>query len=411
MKDSVNLSDFFYELPEEKIAEFPLKKRDDAKLLVYNDGDIAHSHFYNLSAFLPKNSILVFNNTKVIPARLYFKRETGALIEIFLLQPEIPKLVSLAMQSENNCVWKCMIGNKRKWKKDEVLKESFFIGEILIHITARMVDDEEDFVKISWDSPDFRLVDILEHFGKIPLPPYIKREANEDDNTEYQTVYSDKQGAVASPTAGLHFTEDVFKKLEKKHIKTDFITLHVSGGTFQPIKTENVIDHQMHSEQIIFSRENIENLHANDDFITAVGTTSMRALESLYWFGVKLIDQEKHVQNGEIIPFYIEKLYPYSFGNFALPGLKQSLEAILDYMNRQLLYELIGETRIFIFPGYEFRVCQALISNFHLPNTTLILLVAAFIGEDWRKVYQEALDNDYRFLSYGDSSLFIPKIK
>ncbi|MCU0443534.1 MAG: S-adenosylmethionine:tRNA ribosyltransferase-isomerase [Microscillaceae bacterium] len=405
---AINLADFSYELPEDRIAKFPLDKRDDAKLQVYVKGEFAHSRFYKLHFFLPAKTLLVFNNTKVIPARLHFSRPTGALIEVFLIQPEEPKLVSTAMLANQKTVWRCLIGNKRRWKDGEILKQVLIIDNQEVVLEAKLLDREAQRVELSWNNAEWRFVDIVTKFGEIPLPPYIKRKTTEQDKTQYQTVYSEKAGAVAAPTAGLHFTEDVLSNLEKKGIQKDFLTLHVSGGTFQPIKTNKVIEHPMHSEQLIFTRKNLENLLANPKQIVAVGTTSMRALESLYWYGVKLMKNPLPKTKGNLIPFSIEKLYPYQFENHELPPLEKSLEIILKYMKNQEWEELIGETEIFIFPSYTFRICKGLITNYHLPNTTLILLVAAFIGDDWRKVYQEALENDYRFLSYGDSSLLIP---
>lgn len=407
MLNPINIADFSYELPEERIASFPLEKRDDAKLLVYIKGEIAHSQFFKLHNFLSKDTLLVFNNTKVVPARLYFQRETGALIEVFLLQPESPKLVSQAMQSTESCIWKCLIGNKKRWKSEDLTQE-ILIGEILVTLTAQLLDVENNYIQFSWDNDGLHFLDIMQYFGEIPLPPYIKRKANEADQIQYQTVYSKPEGAVAAPTAGLHFTEEVFKQLDKKGIQKEFITLHVSGGTFQSIKVENALEHQMHAEQIIFSQEAIEQLIETHQHIVAVGTTSMRSLESLYWFGVKLLHKDYVMDKDLPIAFFIEKLYPYQFALKELPTIETALKAVLGLMQAHHLKEIVGETEIFIFPGYHFQMCKGLITNYHLPNTTLILLVAAFVGEDWRKIYQEALQNDYRFLSYGDSSLLIP---
>jgi S-adenosylmethionine:tRNA ribosyltransferase-isomerase len=406
---TIDLSDFTYELPEEKIAKFPLEKRDEAKLLVYVKGEIAHSKFYKLHFFLPQTTVLVFNNTKVIPARLFFTRETGALIEIFLLQTEEPKLVSEAMQQTQKVLWKCLIGNKRRWKNEETLKQVLTIDNQAVTLLAKLINREEQTVELSWDAPNLRFLDIIHYFGQIPLPPYLKREITDKDKQQYQTVYSENEGAVAAPTAGLHFTEEVLNNLDKKGIQELFITLHVNGGTFQPIKAKKITEHPMQIEQIIFKKENIEMLYQNPQHIVAVGTTSLRALESLYWYGVKIIENLNPRHKNQKIPFFIEKLYPYQFTSDKLPSIEQSLSAILKYMKYHNLLELIGETEIFIFPGYQFQTCKGLITNYHLPNSTLVLLVAAFVGEDWRKIYKEALENDYRFLSYGDSSLLIPK--
>lgn len=400
----IELADFSYELPEERIAQFPLNKRDDAKLLIYTQGDIAHSRFYKLHHFLASGSLLVFNNTKVIPARLLFQRATGATIEVLLLEPVEPKLVNQTMQCSEACTWHCIIGNKKKWKEGEVLSQKINIDGQETHLEAHLQDRDKQYVQLKWDNPHLSFAEMIQHYGTLPLPPYMKRNTQVQDYEQYQTVYSHEQGAVASPTAGLHFTEEVLENISRKGICKDFITLHVSGATFQPIKTEQVSQHPMHAEQIIFTQKNIENILAKIDNIVAVGTTSMRALESLYWFGVKLYKN----QNLKLIPFFVEKLYPYSIPQDQLPDRATAIGEILKYMKKHNLEQLFGGTEIFIFPGYPFQMTKALITNYHLPNTTLILLVAAYIKEDWKKVYQEALDNDYRFLSYGDSSLLMP---
>lgn len=400
----IHLQDFEYVLPESQIAKYPLEVRDQARLLVYQQGEIAHSYFYNLSFFLPEQTLLVFNDTKVIPARLYFRRDTGALIEVFLLEPVVPHLVSEMMQATQAVQWRCMIGNRKRWKGEDALHRQLKLGQETLALTLTRAQAEEDILHFSWQPADMRFLEVLQKFGNLPLPPYLKREVEAEDQAHYQTIYSEKEGAVAAPTAGLHFTERVMTDLQKKGIKTDFLTLHVGGGTFQPIKTAQITAHPMHLEQLVFSRQNIRHLQEKAAHIVAVGTTSLRALESLYWFGVKLQQQP-----GQVIPFFIEKLFPYQTHTTALPTFAQSLEAIEGYMQSQGLETLTGETEIFIFPGYTFRVCRALITNFHLPNTTLILLVAAFVGPDWRKIYEAALQKGYRFLSYGDSSLLIPE--
>ena len=427
----IRLEDYSYLLPESRIAQIPLEKRDGAKLLHYKNGKISHQNFYDLTDFLPENSLLVFNDTKVIPARLFFqkaskndnKENSGAIIEVFLLSPKLPSTVmSLVMQETKSCTWFCMIGNKKRWKED-LFQEIIIEKNVKITLKARLIDVENSFVELSWESEDkennnINFATILAYLGQMPLPPYIKRKADKTDNKRYQTVYSDKKGAVAAPTAGLHFTENVFEKLQNKNITKEFVTLHVSAGTFQPIKVSNILEHTMHQEQIVITQKNIENLlqaTENQKVITVVGTTSMRTLESLYWFGVKLFLSENTENNAENNDknelFFIEKLYPYQIlenvGENALPSRKQAFEAILSYIKTIQKAEIIGGTEIFIFPSYTFRVCDALVTNFHMPNTTLILLVAAFVGKDWFDIYQSALDNDYRFLSYGDSSLLI----
>ncbi len=428
--ETIRLEDYSYLLPEDRIAQIPLEKRDNAKLLHYKNSNISHQNFYDLADFLPENSLLVFNNTKVIPARLFFqkaskdsnKENQGAIIEVFLLSPKLPNTVmSLVMQETKSCTWFCMIGNKKRWKGD--LFQEIIIENNKITLKARLIDVENSLVELSWDNENsdnenINFAAILAYLGQMPLPPYIKRKADKTDDNRYQTVYSDKKGAVAAPTAGLHFTEEVFEKLASKNIAKEFITLHVSAGTFQPIKVSNILEHTMHQEQIVITKKNVENLlqaTEKEKVITVVGTTSMRTLESLYWFGVKLFLSKNTNQNAnknvENELFFIEKLYPYQIiekvGENALPNRKQAFEAILVYMTTLQKTEIIGETEIFIFPSYVFRVCDALVTNFHMPNTTLILLVAAFVGKDWFDIYQSALDNDYRFLSYGDSSLLI----
>ncbi len=392
----INLKDYHYDLPEERIAKFPLPQRSQSKLLVYNKAAITHQTFSEIDQYLPQKGVLFFNDTRVIPARLHFYKETGAHIEVFLLEPYAPtRDIPSAMLIKKNCQWRCMIGNLKKWKDDQTLSLSL---NDTIQISVRIIHREEQIVELDWNS-DHSFVDILELAGKIPLPPYIKRNLTEQDKERYQTVYSEKEGAVAAPTAGLHFDEPALNKIKRRGITLDYLTLHVSAGTFQPVKVDNVIEHPMHYEQVVVSRQNIESLLMNEQ-VTAVGTTSMRTLESLYWYGADLMLKGK-------TDFNIEKLRPYA-QDTGLPTPKEAMAAIANHMDRNQLDKLSGITEIFIFPGYPFKVCKGLITNYHLPGSTLMLLVAAFIGEDWKKVYRQALDNDYRFLSYGDSSLLIP---
>jgi S-adenosylmethionine:tRNA ribosyltransferase-isomerase len=347
---------------------------------------------------------LVFNNTKVIPARLFFQKANGVIIEVFLLNPVEPSsVVSQVMETTDTCTWACMIGNKKRFKEKVVRTYNIEVGEYRIRqenveLNAELVDADKNYVKFSWNNSDLTFAEIVRYFGQIPLPPYLKRETEQKDYDTYQTVYSKNDGAVAAPTAGLHFTEQVFADLASKGIKHDFVTLHVGAGTFQPIKVQNVVEHKMHCEQIVFDKSFIINLLENILFVIPVGTTSMRSLESLYWFGVKLLSGEQ--------TFFIEKLSPYNqIESFTV---EQSLKAIIDYMNENKLSQLVGETEIFIFPSYEFKICKGIITNFHQPDSTLILLVAALVGENWKKIYDYALENNFRFLSYGDSSLLIP---
>jgi S-adenosylmethionine:tRNA ribosyltransferase-isomerase len=390
----LNTNDYTYPLPHDKIAIYPLPQRDSSKLLVYKQKQILHSDFLSLPDHLPGNAFLFFNNTKVIPARLHFQKHSGATIEIFLLNPLQPSvLLAETMSAVKHCTWQCTIGNLKKWTAGIPLEKK--IRDV--SLKATLIDRGHGAVEFNWNSGD-TFATIIHAAGETPLPPYIKRKAESTDSERYQTIYSHFDGAVAAPTAGLHFTPRIFTKLAEKNIGHDFVTLHVSAGTFQPIKTENADDHVMHEEQIIVSRTNVENLLSPDRMITAVGTTSMRTLESLYWFGAKLLQDDES-------RFRIGQEDPYSYSTE--PQTQDALNAVAAYMDKNQLDTLIGETSIFIKPGYRFKICKALITNFHQPASTLILLVAAFVGDDWKKIYDEALKNDYRFLSYGDSSLLM----
>ncbi len=378
-----------YNLPADRIAKHPAKQRSQSKLLFYNKGTVSHHQFPIIDELLPEDSLLVFNNTKVIPARIILWKETGAQIELFLLEPLAPSNVhEQVMNATRTCTWKCLIGNAKKWKEGTVLAHP----ELNFHAkrTGR------DQVLFEWSAP-ITFSDILTEIGKIPLPPYLNREVEKADLDRYQTVYSKMKGAVAAPTAGLHFTEDIIEKIQKKGVRTEYLTLHVSAGTFQPIKEADITKHPMHNEKVWVQAETIQNLLDAKQTI-AVGTTAMRTLESLYWYGVKL-------KNGTE-DFAIKKEDAYQ-----LPpcSKKEAMEQVLAHMQKHQLDQIGGQTEIFIYPGYDFKLCDGLVTNYHLPGSTLILLVAAFIGEDWRNVYQEALDNEYRFLSYGDSSLLLKK--
>ncbi|WP_420575879.1 S-adenosylmethionine:tRNA ribosyltransferase-isomerase [Ekhidna sp.] len=383
----LKLEDFIYDLPEDRIAKHPPKERAGSRLLFYNKGDISHHEFKQIKDLIPDDSLLVFNDTKVIPARIIMHKDSGARIEIFLLEPLKPsKVHEEVMNANKTCTWKCMIGNAKKWKADTSLKID------KLSMTATRVGQDE--VKFSWES-GLTFSDLLTEIGKIPLPPYIDREVEQEDEDRYQTVYSKMKGAVAAPTAGLHFTNEIINSLKNKGINADYLTLHVSAGTFQPIKSERISDHPMHNEQIWISRENIKNL-LDAKKVIVVGTTSMRTLESVYWYGVKLLNGEDD--------FFVKKSDPYLLKAI---DRKQALNAVLEQMEKAGVEKLGGQTEIFIYPGYKFQICDGLVTNYHLPGSTLILLVASFIGDDWRKVYQSALKNHYRFLSYGDSSLLI----
>ena len=399
MIPEVKLSDFQYELPEDRIRKHALEQRDASKLISYTESQIEHHRFTDIVDLLPSETTLYFNNTKVIPARLHFSKNTGALIEIFLLNPVSPSnLVVEAMTVSRKCTWKCMIGNLKKWKTEALQKELYYNNQRFL-LTAELIDREQKLVEFNWDN-ELSFAEVVEAMGEVPLPPYFHRDPEKEDKERYQTIYSKNKGAVAAPTAGLHFTDDILEGISKKGIQIEYLTLHVSAGTFQPVKDEDATKHPMHSEQVIITRKNLVSL-INAKSIGVVGTTSMRTLESLYWFGIRLLNDPNAV-------FHIQKLEPYKHGFDKIPDRKSIFTRILDYMNEKGIDELRGDTEIFIMPGYRFQVCDLLITNFHQPGSTLVMLIAAFIGTDWRKLYSEALDNGYAFLSYGDSCLLMP---
>ncbi len=396
-----SLEDYLYDLPDEKIAKYPLAQRDQSRLLKYEQGTISHHQFQQAAQLVPQNSLLVFNNTKVIAARLYFFKPTGAKIEIFLTDPVAPHAdVQLTLKATKACTWKCIIGNAKKWKNDTLILPIDLPDGKAIQVSAVLTDRENGLVTFEWPG-EWTFLDIIELAGKVPLPPYLNREAEQHDKDRYQTVFSKHEGAVAAPTAGLHFTDQIIADMESRGITTDYLTLHVSAGTFRPIKEKDFTNHPMHNEKIVVNRQNIENLlHARGPVI-AVGTTAMRTLESTYWYGAALL----HNPNA---PFHIEKNAPYTTPASEHASKDEALKAILKKMDECGADSLSGETEIFIYPGYDFKLCNGLFTNYHQPGSTLILLVAAFIGDSWKKVYQEALENDYRFLSYGDTSLLLP---
>ncbi len=400
LKNTLQTEHYNFELPDNRIRKYPIEKREEAKLLLYQQGAISHHQFYSLPDLLPNNSCLVFNDTKVIPARLHFKKETGALIEIFLLEPVAPStIISEAMLVKNSITWKCMIGNLKKWK-DAPLELNLEIDKKPIQVKAHLVDRSTMSVRLEWNG-QHAFVDIVAAIGALPLPPYFHRDAEDSDYERYQTVYSAHEGAVAAPTAGLHFTTKLMEELGAKGIQKESLTLHVSAGTFQPVKAQNITEHKMHAEQVVLSLQNIHNLIKNSENLIAVGTTSMRTLESLYWYGVKLIQQESTT-------FFVDQNYAYSHSEASLPTLGESLRAILTHMEQNKIQTLNGSTEIFIRPGYKLRACRGLITNYHMPQSTLLMLIAAIIGPDWKTIYQEAMDHGYQFLSYGDSSLLLP---
>jgi S-adenosylmethionine:tRNA ribosyltransferase-isomerase len=398
---NIFIQDYDYPLPDEKIALFPLSNRDESKLLVYKSGEINHQIFKNLSDFLPKNGLLIFNNTKVIPARINLTKDSGPKIEVFLLKPIQGNLATQSiLNKDSETIWECLVGNKKRWKVGEQIKRSIFIDSKEIVLTFHWFERTENLIRISWDEP-IPFAEILDAVGQIPLPPYMEREVGPEDKNRYQTIFSKESGAVAAPTASLHFSQEVFNGLEKRGIKTLYLTLHVGAGTFLPVKEENVQNHPMHREQLIFSKEFIKNLQNHEGPFIPVGTTSLRALESLYWAGVWLIEGLDIPETG----FNIPKEFPYMARN-RLIRTKDSLEKVLAFMEEKGIQEWVISTELLIMPGYDLRFCDAIITNFHQPKSTLLVLVSAIIGDHWKPVYQEAILKDYRFLSYGDACLF-----
>lgn len=397
--EQLRLENFTYPLPDERIARYPLADRAASKLLRYRAGEITAHGFTEIVDQLPAEALLVYNDTKVIPARMAFFRPTGARIELFLLKPlPADSPMEQAMAETKEAHWSCMIGNARKWKAEEILQMDLEIAGRTVRVEARRGRKEDSDVFFTWSEP-LPFVQIVEAMGQVPLPPYLNRAAEESDRQRYQTVFSRSAGAVAAPTAGLHFTPEILAALQAKGLQMAELTLHVGAGTFQPVKEQQVMHHAMHSEQIVVQRETVQQLMRHAGPVIPVGTTSMRSLESLYWLGVKLLKGQCAARY-----FHIEKLYPYTEEEVRF-SRQEAFAAIDAFMKVEQLEQLTGETSIMLMPGYRFRVCDALITNFHQPGSTLILLVAAFIGEDWRKVYDFALAQDFRFLSYGDSSL------
>lgn len=404
MKDSIyhdiHIDDYNYNLPDDRIAKYPLDKRDDSKLLVYRNGEITDDRFYHLPDYLPENSLMVFNNTKVIQARLHFRKATGAQIEIFCLEPHRPTDYQLNFQQTQRCSWICLVGNLKKWKEGVLSKEIEISGEnVIIEAHRLQSNGDSHIIEFLWNNDKITFSDILEIAGELPIPPYLNRETEEQDKQTYQTVYSKIDGSVAAPTAGLHFTSEVFANLQEKGVEMAEITLHVGAGTFKPVKSELVTDHVMHSEFISVRKEVIEQLLHHDGKIIAVGTTSVRTLESLYYIGEMLSKEDA----GQL---KVSQWQPYQ----TKAGLtkQQSLQKIADYLNNNNLTTLIAETQIMIAPGYIYRIADGIVTNFHQPQSTLLLLVSAFVGDgNWKRIYRHALDNSYRFLSYGDSSLLL----
>jgi len=413
MKPSPLIADYTYNLPDEKIARFPEVRRDKSKLLYYNKGALRSHHFFELPDILPDNALLVFNNTKVIPARLLFRKESyqqsgtgGALVEVFCLEPAAPVNYEQCFSEQKTCVWKCTAGNLKRWKNTLPLHKKISDDCIL---TAEIIERYEDYlhIKFSWTG-GYSFAQIMDLGGAMPIPPYLKRETVNEDIHRYQTVYAAHKGSVAAPTAGLHFTDDILNHLKNSNkTKLAEVTLHVGAGTFRPVKTASIDAHVMHSEPFSISRDTLKLIACHTGPVIAVGTTSARTLESLYYLGCRCLKNES--------PTMVEQWEPYTVDNSAGSSLsvispQEAIHALISYLDCQGLDMLYASTQILIAPSYQFKLINGLITNFHQPQSTLLLLIAAFIGQDWKKVYDYALDNDFRFLSYGDSSLLIPLI-
>jgi S-adenosylmethionine:tRNA ribosyltransferase-isomerase len=395
----ISILDYTYDLPAERIALHPLAERDASKLLVYKNGNIQEDIYKNITEHLPEESLLIFNNTKVIKARIRFQKSSGGVIEVFLLEPFEADYTS-TLSATKKTTWKCMIGGVSKWKEKEL---SFGFGVLGFELKAKLIEKLADayLVEFSWTPADLSFAEILEQCGDIPLPPYIKRNTEETDTERYQTIYAKDEGSVAAPTAGLHFTPDIFIKLAAKNIQTDFVTLHVGAGTFKPVKAAIMQEHEMHAEWIDVSAAMIENLVEQiDKTVVAVGTTSLRTLESLYWMGVKA-NLNTAIEQLQINQW---EVYEEPLANTSLSA-KEALSSLLKWMKSNNRDRIFTQSQILIAPGYHFKIAKAIITNFHQPRSTLLLLVAAAIGSDWKKNYAYALQNDFRFLSYGDGSL------
>lgn len=399
----IKISDYNYPLPDERIAKFPLPVRDQSKLLVYRHGEVSETRFTSLPDYLEAGELMIFNNTKVIQARLHFRKETGALIEIFCLEPIQPNDYVLNFQQTSHAAWLCMIGNLKKWKEGSLHKEMNVKGHtITLTATRGECRGTSHWVDFTWDNPEITFADILEVFGELPIPPYLNRETQESDKETYQTVYSKIKGSVAAPTAGLHFTERVLQALRDKGVDLEEVTLHVGAGTFKPVKSEEIEGHEMHTEYISVNRQTIEKLIAHGGKAIAVGTTSVRTLESLYYIGVTIAS---HPDAGQE-ELHVRQWQPYE--THPTMTTVESLQQILDYMKHHELEALHTSTQIIIAPGYTYHIVQKMVTNFHQPQSTLLLLVSAFVKGDWQTIYDYALAHDFRFLSYGDSSLLIP---
>lgn len=400
--EQIRIEEFNYPLPDERIAKFPLTKRDESKLLVYRNGKIDEAVFKQLSDYLPQGSMLVYNNTRVIQARMLFQKETGAQIEVFCLEPVIPHDYALVFQQTESCSWLCLVGNLKKWKEG-ALHKTIRMDDKEVVLSAERIKTTGDshLVRFSWNNPQVTFAELLDAAGILPIPPYLHRETRESDLQTYQTVYSKIKGSVAAPTAGLHFTPEVLAGLDAKGFTREEVTLHVGAGTFKPVKSEVIGDHEMHTEFISVRRSAIENIRTNLGRIIAVGTTSVRTLESLYYMGRTLVNNPDATSE-ELV---VTQWSPYH--DTEEVTAHEALTALLDYLDRNQTDTLLSATQIMIAPGYEFKIVKGIITNFHQPKSTLLLLISAFVNGNWKSIYNYALDNDFRFLSYGDSSLLL----
>ena len=402
MIPEIRIEDYNYPLPDERIAKYPLQKRDSSKLLKYSDGIVSEYIFRELPSLLPENAIMVFNDTKVVPARLHFHKETGAHIEIFCLEPVLPVEYNLIFSSTESCRWKCIVGNVKKWKADllSVINPDGNEQVENLGLKASLVEraGETSVVEFSWKGglPFSRVLEIC---GSIPIPPYLNRDTESIDLERYQTLYAKFRGSVAAPTAGLHFTDEVLSAIKNKGIDTETVCLHVGAGTFLPVKSQEIAGHTMHREPFVVTKAFLEDLRKGGKPVIAVGTTSVRTLESLYYIGVSCIETGKPADVSQWAPYEREYLY----------SMEDALDAIISYMDKESLSSLSAGTRIIIVPGFKFRVVDILVTNFHQPQSTLLLLISAFVDGDWKTIYDYALSNGFRFLSYGDSSVLFRK--
>lgn len=399
----IRIEEYDYPLPDERIAKFPLAKRDESKLLLYKDGQVSESVFKHIADYLPAGSLLVYNNTRVIQARLLFQKATGARIEVFCLEPAEPHDYALIFQQTERCSWICLVGNLKKWKDGLLTKKVAIQGEEVI-LSAEKKESHGDShrIEFTWNNPKYTFADLLDAAGVLPIPPYLHRETEKSDLVTYQTVYSKIKGSVAAPTAGLHFTPEVLADVDAHGIGREEVTLHVGAGTFKPVKSETIEGHEMHTEFISVRRSSIERIQKNLGKIIAVGTTSVRTLETLYYIGVKLTSHPDATSE-ELV---VNQWMPYEAENNRIP-VAEALQHILDYLDRHQADKLVTATQIIIAPGYEFKIVRGIITNFHQPKSTLLLLISAFVKGNWRTIYDYALSHDFRFLSYGDSSLLL----